>query len=738
MLRIPNDQHEVLKYDHYKWARGHVQLCFVPKKVEKNVDLPDLSNVINPFIIIALLSLNSVVLKIVLISVLTICMSTWIIKPQPTMTNSPAGRLSLFFDKPMAIFEKLISMGYGASAIDPQLIRKFNPVTLRVYKFHFINFLTYTGLDRLVWHGSSRIITSLKIVYNTIYRPIELATLDRVYLLRNLLMSGLIVALLMWSNIVVYLSSIAIIYGFMWYQYRMISGRIDHYTGDENVLNLVDVKCEMDLEVCGYDIWWFDYLMSYIVHNSWVNALIYDPNYRSSLKHATYYEAFSGKVIPDLHRYCRVLMRMKSLTVKQSGDVEIEGWCQFGTRFWGDASYHITQIYRNHHVIVCDRDDNDNEHRVEFLGKQVLHERYGTLLIQQSDDSDRHRGKIDYTYTISNERPVYRSLYDTKWVDGKYITGGTVTVDHEDHQQQIDYSNGQIINNRLMYPDGTIKVLDSDGYSSQLETCYTDRRYYYMKSKIDCFGETVEQSIFDYMHESMKDFEQILIHRKIKGHEVLRKIVIQKGVITENSYDDDTSSSETPINSTKSENKWVTNGCIGYKHAFTNANESCIVQLEIPRGSRVSHPEGHKLRTDKAIVLAIYRIVGTKIERYMGHAFSSYDPTFIYIVGQTVSVDNYDTNYRAQCSSGIHFFLSPELALSYGAHYPQDITNLDLIMNLEKRPDVTEGPKEVPKEVPTEVPTEVPKEVDEDWSDFDMSHAKEPKHLGKPTGKEHK
>ena len=46
-------------------------------------------------------------------------------------------------------------------------------------------------------------------------------------------------------------------------------------------------------------------------------------------------------------------------------------------------------------------------------------------------------------------------------------------------------------------------------------------------------------------------------------------------------------------------------------------------------------------------------------------AGSSRDSNFLYIVGEIVKVDNFDTNRWNECSTGIHFFLTKREAELY-------------------------------------------------------------------------
>ena len=96
---------------------------------------------------------------------------------------------------------------------------------------------------------------------------------------------------------------------------------------------------------------------------------------------------------------------------------------------------------------------------------------------------------------------------------------------------------------------------------------------------------------------------------------------------------------------------------IGYK----KANE-CIVKLLILEDSKRSSATSVKCRCDKAKVLEIENIkTGEKLKEIR----SNYDNNFIYKVGETVSVNNFDNNRWNECSTGIHFFMNKNNAIDY-------------------------------------------------------------------------
>jgi hypothetical protein len=97
---------------------------------------------------------------------------------------------------------------------------------------------------------------------------------------------------------------------------------------------------------------------------------------------------------------------------------------------------------------------------------------------------------------------------------------------------------------------------------------------------------------------------------------------------------------------------------IGFKKA-----SGYIVKLEIPEDAKRLSATSRKCRCNKAKVLDIQRIDG--FESKVNEVKSYYDESFIYRVGETVSVDNFDENRWNECSAGIHFFITREEAVRY-------------------------------------------------------------------------
>ena len=97
---------------------------------------------------------------------------------------------------------------------------------------------------------------------------------------------------------------------------------------------------------------------------------------------------------------------------------------------------------------------------------------------------------------------------------------------------------------------------------------------------------------------------------------------------------------------------------IGWKKASGH-----IVKLRIPEDARRSSATGHKCRCDKAYVMEIQNMDGTKATE--DTVRSDHDKNFVYTVGATVEVPDFDDNMWSECAPGIHFFIDRRAAMEY-------------------------------------------------------------------------
>ena len=98
---------------------------------------------------------------------------------------------------------------------------------------------------------------------------------------------------------------------------------------------------------------------------------------------------------------------------------------------------------------------------------------------------------------------------------------------------------------------------------------------------------------------------------------------------------------------------------IGYKKA---ADEK-IVKLLILEDAKRSSATTLKCRCSKAKVLEIQERDGSKSG--CNQIRSQHDPSFVYKIGEIVKVDNFDEDRWDECSTGIHFFISRDMAVKY-------------------------------------------------------------------------
>jgi hypothetical protein len=146
----------------------------------------------------------------------------------------------------------------------------------------------------------------------------------------------------------------------------------------------------------------------------------------------------------------------------------------------------------------------------------------------------------------------------------------------------------------------------------------------------------------------------------------------------------------------------ATGSIIGYKRAkltvYENINESSvivdtrcvIVKLLIPEDAKRISSTNRKCRCNKAKVLDIYEYneddimarikvdegywkkelvvpqeeLPEYIKNHYKDAYSYNDSTFVYKVGETVKVEDFDEECN-ECSTGIHFFITEKEALEF-------------------------------------------------------------------------
>lgn len=106
---------------------------------------------------------------------------------------------------------------------------------------------------------------------------------------------------------------------------------------------------------------------------------------------------------------------------------------------------------------------------------------------------------------------------------------------------------------------------------------------------------------------------------------------------------------------------------IGWKKAWTD-NEMpptpVIVKLLIPADAQRSNATGRKCRASTARVLDLQDKQGNSLPPDTT-AYSGYDTDFTYKKGETIHVEDFDTNRWKECAPGIHFFITRIEAAEY-------------------------------------------------------------------------
>ena len=106
---------------------------------------------------------------------------------------------------------------------------------------------------------------------------------------------------------------------------------------------------------------------------------------------------------------------------------------------------------------------------------------------------------------------------------------------------------------------------------------------------------------------------------------------------------------------------------IGWKKAWTD-NEMpltpVIVKLLIPSDALRSNATGRKCRASTARVLDLQDKQGNSLPPDTT-AHSGYDTDFTYKKGETIHVEDFDTNRWNECAPGIHFFITRIEAVEY-------------------------------------------------------------------------
>ena len=97
---------------------------------------------------------------------------------------------------------------------------------------------------------------------------------------------------------------------------------------------------------------------------------------------------------------------------------------------------------------------------------------------------------------------------------------------------------------------------------------------------------------------------------------------------------------------------------IGFKKAG-----DYIVKILILDDAKRSSATSRKCRCSKAKVLSITELDGSETD--VTEVNSNYDSSFVYRIGETVEVPDFDDDRWNECASGIHFFITRQEAVEY-------------------------------------------------------------------------
>lgn len=100
--------------------------------------------------------------------------------------------------------------------------------------------------------------------------------------------------------------------------------------------------------------------------------------------------------------------------------------------------------------------------------------------------------------------------------------------------------------------------------------------------------------------------------------------------------------------------------------AWKKVNRKYIIKMKILEDSKRSRATTDKCRCDKALVLEIQNLDGSKSN--LTEVVNEYYAPCTYKVGEIVEADSWDENRFKECSHGIHFFLNREIAVKYHFH----------------------------------------------------------------------
>ena len=110
-----------------------------------------------------------------------------------------------------------------------------------------------------------------------------------------------------------------------------------------------------------------------------------------------------------------------------------------------------------------------------------------------------------------------------------------------------------------------------------------------------------------------------------------------------------------------------TGSFIGYKKAYYKDGRTwtmLIITLRVEKDALRSSATTRKCRCSKATILCAESLSGAPMEKHIDIT-SCHDRAFVYHVGDTIEIPNFDTDRWNECAPGFHFFLTKQEAIDY-------------------------------------------------------------------------
>jgi uncharacterized protein YjbI with pentapeptide repeats len=109
-----------------------------------------------------------------------------------------------------------------------------------------------------------------------------------------------------------------------------------------------------------------------------------------------------------------------------------------------------------------------------------------------------------------------------------------------------------------------------------------------------------------------------------------------------------------------------TGSFIGWKKCRDKKDNNVIVKLLIPEDAKRLSSTNMKCRCDRAVVLEIQNLDGSKADFNTAYSMLYSDQNFAYKVGKTVVPEEpFEEDRWEECASGIHFFINRQEAVDY-------------------------------------------------------------------------